>query len=53
MAPSVQWSTHLWACKTHEVREVGYDLESDGITYLFWSPGRKIPHLYTQSFLGG
>ena len=33
MAPSVHWgthgplSTHLWACKTHEMREVEYDLE--------------------------
>ena len=28
MAPSVQLGyTHLWTCKTHEMREVGYGLE--------------------------
>ena len=25
--PSVHWATHLWACKTHEMREVEYGLE--------------------------
>ena len=25
--PSVHWGTHLWACKTHEMREVEYGLE--------------------------
>ena len=27
MTHSVQWGTHLWACKTHEMREVEYSLE--------------------------
>ena len=27
LVPSVQWGTHLWACKAHEMREVGYGLE--------------------------
>ena len=25
--PSVHWATHLWACKTHDLREVEYGLE--------------------------
>ena len=25
--PSVQWGTHLWACKTHEMKEVEYCLD--------------------------
>ena len=27
MVPSVHWGTHLWACKTHEMREMEYSLE--------------------------
>ena len=45
MAPLVQWGTHLWACKTHQMKEVGYD----GINQIIHPGGCKILHLHTHT----
>ena len=52
MAPSVQWDTHLWACKTHEMREGGTTM-GDGIDQNIHPGDWKIPHFYTWQLLGG
>ena len=42
---TVQWGTHFWAYKTHEMREVAL---SDSIQYLSCILDLNSLHLYTQ-----
>ena len=49
-----QWrrGTHLWACKTHEMRKVGYDHMSDSIKSIEpWMRACTHTHTHNNSFL--
>ena len=49
MAPSVHWGTHLWACKTHEMREVEYSIR---ISFLnSWPQDSPPPRLVISRWL--
>ena len=49
MVSSVQWGTHLWACKAHEVKEVG-TASSDGISiFILHMRARTRRHALTHA----